>query len=179
MNVIKKICVFCGAQNNVSQKYFDEGRAFGQEIAKKELTLVYGGAKCGVMGAVANGCLENGGKVIGVFPKVLEDIEAVHSGITEIHVVEDMHTRKSLMYELSDMFVTFPGGFGTLDETFEIITWKQLHNHNKPIYIYNYDGYWNDLVSMTENILQKGFAQPITAEMYDVVSDMKKILENV
>ena len=176
MSEVNSVCVFCGASNNVSQHFLDAGREFGKMLAEKKLRMVYGGGDCGMMGAVANGCLENGGEVVGVFPRVLTGLEVEHKGLTEIIMVDNMHLRKMKMFELSDVFVTLPGGFGTLDETFEVVTWKQIHTHNKPVYIYNQDGYWDKWIALTDHIIDNGFASAETRSYYEILDNMDELL---
>lgn len=177
MSEIKSICVFCGASNGVEKHFLEEGHKFGQELAKKDILFVYGGADCGIMGAIANGVLEAGGKALGVFPRVLDGLEEAHKHLTETIIVDDMHTRKMTMFERSDAFVVFPGGFGTMDETFEVITWKQLHTHQKPVVLYNYNSYWDHWVEFTEHIIENGFASDKTRSLYDVVREREDILK--
>lgn len=177
MGNISSICVFCGASNNVAPHFFEEGKRFGHLLAEKNITLVYGGASCGIMGAIADGVLEKDGNVVGVFPAILDGLEAAHHKLTEIVRVEDMHTRKMVMFDRSDAFVVFPGGFGTMDETFEVITWKQLQTHKKSVVMYNYKGYWDLWVQFTEHIMENGFASQQTRDMYHVVDSIKGIEE--
>ena len=173
----KSVCVFCGASNNVPQKFLDIGAKFGQILAKRDITLVYGGGDCGVMGAVANSTMKSGGHVTGVFPVSLRNIENEHQNLSEIIIVDTMHERKQNMFERSDAFIVFPGGFGTMDEMFEILTWKQLLLHHKPIVIFNYENYWDPLISLMNNIIDVGFAKPETAGFFNVVDRVEAILE--
>jgi uncharacterized protein (TIGR00730 family) len=170
------ICVFCGAQNAVPPKHLEAGKIFGLEMAKRKLGLVYGGGDCGVMGSVANAVLEGGGWVTGVFPEHLRSIEEEHKHLSETVIVENMHSRKQLMYKRADAFVIFPGGFGTLDEAFEILTWKQIGLHEKPIIIFNHEGYWDHLVALFDNIINTGFAVPATRGMYEVIDSMDALV---
>ncbi|MDX1974782.1 MAG: TIGR00730 family Rossman fold protein [Rickettsiales bacterium] len=177
MKTNKSVCVFCGASNNVPKEFLEIGSAFGKILAEKGVRLVYGGGDCGVMGAIANGVMTNGGEVTGVFPVSLRNIENEHQGLSEIIVVNTMHERKQLMFERSDAFIVFPGGFGTMDEMFEIITWKQLKLHHRPIVIYNYQKYWDPLIALMKNIIDVGFAKPEVAGYYTVVDHVEAILE--
>lgn len=174
-NEIKSVCVFCGASNAVNKEFFEVGRTLGNMIAERGLHMVYGAGDCGVMGATADGALEKGGTVTGVFPLILEGLEAEHKGLTETLIVEDMHTRKMAMFEKSDAFIILPGGFGTMDETFEVITWKQLKTHTKPVILYNYKGYWDHWIKMTEHFIEHGFASQRTRSMYDVVDTIDDV----
>ncbi len=176
---IKAVCVFCGASNNAPKEHMESGAEFGQMLASLNIRLVYGGGDCGVMGAVANAVLKKGGQVTGVFPMSLKNIENEHSSLSEIIMVESMHERKRIMFERSDAIVVLPGGFGTMDEMFEIITWKQLLFHNKPIVIFNHNGYWDSLVVLMENIINKGFARPETRDLYKVVDSLDGIIQAV
>lgn len=173
----KSLCVFCGASNNVPKKFLDIGAKFGQMMAAHDVRLVYGGGDCGVMGAIANQVMANEGHVTGVFPVSLRNLENEHQSLSEIVIVNTMHERKQLMFEKSDAFVIFPGGFGTMDEMFEIITWKQLKLHHKPIVIFNFDGYWDKLIALMDNIIDNGFANPEVAGYYTVVDRVEAILE--
>jgi uncharacterized protein (TIGR00730 family) len=173
----KAVCVFCGASNNVPKKFLDIGSDFGKILAGNDITLVYGGGDCGVMGAVANSVMKEGGHVTGVFPVSLRNIENEHQSLSEIIIVDSMHERKMNMFERSDAFVVFPGGFGTMDEMFEILTWKQLALHDKPVIIFNYQGYWDPLIALMKNIIEVGFAKPVTATYYHVVTELDEIID--
>lgn len=175
----RAVCVYCGAQNKVADHYLEAGRTFGKMLAEQDITLVYGGGDCGMMGAVANAVLKHKGRVIGVFPEELKGLEAEHQGLTEIYVVEGMHERKKIMFDHSDGFVALPGGFGTLDETFEMITWRQLKFHSKPIVIYNHKGYWDHWLQLSNHIIEEGFAPPHTKDCYKVVNTLEGILPAV
>jgi len=177
MSKIKSVCVFCGASNNIPKEYIEEGRKIGQAIAQHGLHLVFGAGNCGIMGSVANGALSKSGTVTGVFPRILDGIEAEHKGLTEILIVDDMHTRKHNMFVRSDAFIILPGGFGTMDETFEVITWKQLHTHSKPIIFYNYKNYWEHWVALTEQFINMGFAGERTRKLYDIVDSIEGIFK--
>ncbi len=173
------VCVFCGASNNAPKEHLEVGTQFGTALAKKGVRLVYGGGDCGVMGTVANSVLRNNGRVTGVFPRSLKNIESEHASLTEIIMVESMHERKRIMFERSDAIVVLPGGFGTMDEMFEIITWKQLEFHNKPVVIFNHMGYWDPLVALMENIISKGFAKQETRDLYKVVDSVEGIMGEI
>lgn len=154
---MKKICVFCGSSPGIDETFTLEAKKLGHTLAERNLGLVYGGASIGVMGAAADGCLEKGGKVWGVIPKSIIDLEVGHQGLTELEVVSDMHERKARMYELSDAFFAMPGGMGTLDELCEIVTWAQLKYHTKPCYVINVDGFYDNLMRHFRHINQQGF----------------------
>lgn len=175
----KAVCVFCGASNNAPKEHLDIGTKFGEALAREGIRLVYGGGDCGVMGTVANSVLRNNGKVTGVFPRSLKNIESEHASLSEIIMVESMHERKRIMFERSDAVVVLPGGFGTMDEMFEIITWKQLQFHNKPVVILNNEGYWNPLVALMDNIIETGFAKYETRNLYRVVNTIDETLNEI
>ena len=173
----KSVCVFCGASNNVPKKFLDIGAEFGTMLAKRDITLVYGGGDCGVMGAVANATMKAEGRVTGVFPVSLRNIENEHQSLSEIIIVNTMHERKMAMFERSQAFVVFPGGFGTMDEMFEILTWKQLQLHDKPVIIFNYQGYWDPLIALMKNIIEVGFAKAEVTTFYHVVTELDEIMD--
>lgn len=154
---IASVCVFCGSSNNAAPAYFDAARSLGATLADRGLTLIYGGAHVGLMGALADASLARGGRVTGVIPRTLVEKEVAHNGLSEMHVVESMHDRKALMHELSDAFITLPGGFGTLDELFETLTWAQLGFHAKPIGLLNIGGYFDPLLQFSSNAVEQGF----------------------
>jgi len=175
MKKVKSVCVFCGASNNVAKEFLDEGKRLGKMLAEKGYHMVFGAGDCGMMGAVANASLANGGTVTGVYPRVLEGLEKEHIGLTELIIVDDMHTRKHTMFDKSDAFIILPGGFGTMDETFEVITWKQLNTHNKPVILYDYKGFWQNWVALTNQFIDMGFASQRTRSMYDVVDNVEAV----
>lgn len=179
MNKIKSVCVFCGASNNVSKEFLEEGKRLGEMIAEKGYHMVFGAGDCGMMGAVANATLDNGGTVTGVYPRVLDGLEKAHAKLTELIIVDDMHTRKHTMFEKSDAFIIMPGGFGTMDETFEVITWKQLNTHNKPIILYDYKNFWSHWIALTNQFIDLGFASQRTRSMYDVVDNLDDIFKKL
>lgn len=175
----KSVCVFCGASNNVAQKYLEEGRKIGNMLAQNNIHMVFGAGDCGVMGATAAGALEQGGTVTGVFPRILDGIEKEHSNLTETIIVDSMHIRKMTMFEKSDAFIILPGGFGTMDETFEVITWKQLHTHDKPIVLYNFEGFWDNWLKLTDQFIEMGFASTRTRTLYDVVDTIDEVFKRI
>lgn len=177
MTARKSVCVFCGASNDIPKKFLDVGAEFGKILARQNITLIYGGGDCGVMGAIANASLKENGQVTGVFPVSLRNIENEHQSLSEIIIVNTMHERKQCMFDRTDAFVVFPGGFGTMDEMFEILTWKQLKLHNKPIVIFNYQGYWDPLIALMKNIIETRFAKAETATYYHVVTELEQILD--
>ncbi|GFZ99374.1 TIGR00730 family Rossman fold protein [Dyella caseinilytica] len=151
------LCVYCGSSPGKHPEYEESARAFGTAMAHRGIALVYGGGKVGLMGTVADAVLAAGGKVIGVIPRQLVEREVAHAGLTEMHVVETMHQRKTRMYELSDAFVALPGGFGTMDEMFEMLTWAQLGLHKYPCAFLNVRGYYTQLRQMMDHMVNEAF----------------------
>lgn len=170
------LCCFCGAQNAVPQAHLDMATKLGERMAKTNTSLVFGGGDCGLMGAVSNAVMAHGGYVTGVFPESLRHIEREHPHISKSIIVDTMHTRKELMYKKSDVFAILPGGFGTMDEMFEILTWKQIQLHNKPVVIVNHQGYWDHLIALMDNIIATGFARRETRGLYDVVDNVDALM---
>jgi uncharacterized protein (TIGR00730 family) len=154
---ITSVCVFCGSKPGARPAFLEAARAFGAELAARGLGLVYGGASIGLMGAVADAVLERGGRVVGVLPQGLERREIAHRGLSALHVVDSMHARKAKMAELAGAFVALPGGFGTFDELFEILTWAQLGLHHKPVGLLDVEGYWAPLQALAQRAADEGF----------------------
>ncbi|MCZ6511727.1 MAG: TIGR00730 family Rossman fold protein [Alphaproteobacteria bacterium] len=175
MEHIHSLCVYCGSSDRGPAAHRQAARAFGLELAERGVRLIYGGGRTGVMGALADAVLEGGSSVVGVIPDFLMRHEAGHEGVTQLEVVATMHERKARMAELSDGFVVLPGGLGTLDELFEIVTWKQLGLHTKPIVVVNSTGYWDDLRVMIDGIVATGYARPESAELAVFVSDINDV----
>lgn len=157
---MRSICIFCGSSPGNSPDYLQLARTAGRLIAERGLTLVYGGGKVGLMGAVADSALLAGGRVVGVIPQMLLDREVGHPGLSELHVVDTMSERKLMMGELSDAFLTLPGGIGTLDELFEAWTWTQLGLHDKPSGLLNHGGYYDPLIQFLDRSVTEGFLRP-------------------
>ncbi len=160
MRSFKRICVFCGSSDGVDPVYAEAAIATGKRLAEQGIGLVYGGAKVGLMGAIANAVLVSGGEVIGVIPEKLQSREIAHPGLTELFVVESMHARKTMMAHLASAFITLPGGLGTLEETFEILTWAMLRYHGKPLGILNVNGYYDQLLAFADHAVDQGFLRP-------------------
>lgn len=156
-NSVKSICVYSGCADGLEQHFYDAAYQLGKLLAKQDITLVYGAGKTGLMGAVANGVLDNNGKVIGVVPILLNELQLIHTNLTELEVLPDIHQRKARMIELADAFIALPGGFGTFDELFETLTWAQIGIHHKPIGILNVHSYFDPLLSMIERALHEKF----------------------
>lgn len=156
---MKSICVYCGSSLGRHEKYENAAFELGAQMAAQNLRLVYGGAQIGMMGAVANGCLDNGGKVTGVIPDFLDQVEITHDGVTELIKTTSMHERKTIMAERADAFIALPGGFGTLEEISEILTWAQLGLVNRPIGLLNIDGYYDHLLGLFRQMHREGFVK--------------------
>ena len=151
------VCVFCGSSAGGNPRHLEAAEALGRALARRDLGLVYGGSHCGLMGAMADAALQGGARVVGVMPKALVELERAHQGLSDLIITEDMHTRKAAMSQLADGFLALPGGFGTLDELFEIVTWAQLGFHGKPIGLLNSDGYWDGLMAFLAHSHAEGF----------------------
>jgi uncharacterized protein (TIGR00730 family) len=175
----RRVCVFCGSNTGLRQEYLVEAVAFGRLLAKAGLGLVYGGAQVGLMGALADAALANGGEVIGVIPRSLAAVEVAHQGLSRLDVVETMHERKALMAQEADAFVALPGGFGTLDEFFEILTWAQLGIHTKPCLMVNTGGYYDHLLGFLEVAIEEGFLKRENRAYIQVVGNAAEALQRV
>jgi uncharacterized protein (TIGR00730 family) len=160
MPIPKRICVYCGSSPGASPTYAAAARAFGELLAARGIGLVYGGGRVGIMGEVADAVLANGGEVIGVIPGFLTGREIDHRGLTELHVVDTMHTRKAKMAALADAFVALPGGVGTMEELFEVWTWTQLGGQDKPVGLLDVDGFYGPLVTFLDHLVTTGFVRP-------------------
>ena len=154
---IKALTVFCGSKSGANLSFLKEATALGNLLAQKNIDLVYGGGNKGLMGAVANGCLTQGGKAIGIMPKLLLEWEAQHTGLTELIITETMHDRKKILYEKGDAALVLPGGMGTLDELFEMLTWNNLKIHNMKVFLLNIDGYYDALIHLLDKMDTDGF----------------------
>lgn len=176
---LNALCVFCGASLGVEPAYRAAAERLGRHLAEAGVTLVFGGGHVGLMGVLATAVLEGGGRVIGIIPDHLVKIESPFRDISELIVVDSMHTRKRKMFDLADAFCVLPGGLGTLDETFEILTWKQLHLHNKPVVLANVEGYWDAWLKLFHVSVERGFVQPSAERLFSVVEDMDDVLPTV
>jgi uncharacterized protein (TIGR00730 family) len=173
---LKRVCVYCSSSDSKNASVEQEIRAFGRELAKRGVGLVYGGASKGLMGAIADEVLAAGGKVTGVIPKALEGRESAHRGLTELQVVSTMHEREQRMFDLSDAFVAFPGGFGTMEEIIEMLTWKQMGIHGKPIVIANIGGYFDPLLAQFDAAIRNKYARSEDRILFAVADSTKAIL---
>ncbi|EKT4541168.1 TIGR00730 family Rossman fold protein [Pseudomonas sp. NBRC 111118] len=157
---VRSVCVFCGASMGANPAYREAAVALGQAIARRGLTLVYGGGAVGLMGVVADAAMAAGGEVVGIIPQSLLDAEVGHKGLTRLEVVDGMHARKARMAELSDAFIALPGGLGTLEELFEVWTWGQLGYHAKPLGLLDVNGFYDKLGGFLDHIVEEGFVRP-------------------
>ncbi|MFC0604538.1 LOG family protein [Winogradskyella pulchriflava] len=176
---MKNIAVFCGSSEGNDEKIINESYALGKTFAEKNITLVYGAAKIGIMGKVAQGVIDNNGETIGVIPHFLKTKEIVHTELTELIVTDNMHDRKVIMYDKSDGFIIIPGGFGTMDEFFEITTWGQLGLHTKPIGILNTNGYYDALIMQCKMMVSRGFLKQENLDAVVVDTTIDGLLEKM
>jgi uncharacterized protein (TIGR00730 family) len=175
----RRVCVFCGSNIGLRPEYLGEAVSLGRLLGKAGLGLVYGGARVGLMGALADAALANGGEVIGVIPRSLAAVEVAHAGLSRLYVVDTMHERKALMAQEADAFVALPGGFGTLDEFFEILTWAQLGIHTKPCLMVNTGGYYDHLLSFLEVAIEEGFLKGENRAYIHVVGNAAEAVQRV
>lgn len=154
---LARVCVYCASNDGVRPAYMNAARAFGRLLAERGIEVVYGGGRSGLMGALADGAMDAGGRVTGVMPHALVEREVAHRGLTALHVVDSMHTRKAMLADMADAFVALPGGIGTLEEFFETWTWAQLGVHRKPVGLLNVDGFWTPLVALLDHLAGEGF----------------------
>lgn len=176
---MNRITVFCGSSFGTEEIYTEQAALLGETLAKQNIELVYGGANVGLMGAVADSVLNNGGKAIGVLPDFLRSKEIAHLGLTELILVESMHERKIRMNDLCDGVIALPGGFGTLEELFEMLTWAQLGLHKKPIAILNINGFYDSLIQLTEVMVEKGLLKDVNQQMLLVSDNIDDLLNKM
>lgn len=180
---MRKLCIFCGSASGRGSKYMELGTLIGELLVKNNIGLVYGGASIGLMGAIADSVLKHGGHVTGVIPRALVDYEVAHKGLSELFITENMHQRKQLMYDCSDAFLSLPGGMGTLDEMFEVLTWTQLKYHEKPSYLFNFEGFYDSLLSYLRHSQSEGFIKVehlnLLREIKDLESLEKLLLQGI
>ncbi len=179
MTSVRSLAVFCGSRVGTNPLYAEAGRALGLGLAEAGIRMVYGGGRIGIMGVIADAVLNAGGKVLGVIPDFLKHWEVEHQGVQDMVVTDSMHERKTRLYEESDAFLTMPGGLGTFDETMEIITWKQLRLHDKPILLCNVGGWADPLIAMIEHAVTEGFAAPSARHLIEVLDDVPAVLERL
>ena len=157
MSSLKNICIYCGSSDHTDEVFLQAADAMGEALAERGMTLVFGAGRTGMMGRVAAAVLANGGQAVGVIPRIFETPELMHNGLSELHVVDDMHTRKAMMIEMADAFIALPGGFGTFEELFEVLTWSQIGLHSKPIGVLNVADYFTPLLDLIEHARTQGF----------------------
>jgi len=179
MELPGSICVYCGSESGKSGTYAETARRMGRILADNDINLVFGGGSIGLMGVIAREVMSQGGTVIGIIPKNLETVEITLREVSELVVVDTMHERKKQMFKRSDAFVTMPGGLGTLEETFEVITWRLLGIHDKPIVIVNSDGYWSHFIELVEKVIYEGFARPSSRDLFSVVESVEDVLSAI
>lgn len=174
---MERICVFCGARSGASRIYEEGARRLGRALAEAGVTLVYGGGRVGLMGVLADTVLGSGGEAIGVIPKALVQRETAHAGLSELHIVGSMHERKALMSELSEGYIALPGGIGTMEEFFEVLTWAQLGVHGKPCGLLNVGGYYDPLLAFLDHVMARGFLSEEHRSMVIVETEPGPLLE--
>jgi len=177
--MLHRLCIFCGSSSGRRPVHEQAVQHVGRLLALRGIELVYGGGNVGLMGALANACLQSGGRVIGVIPQSLVDQEVAHDGLTELRVVGSMHERKFLMAALSDAFLALPGGYGTWEELFEMLTWSQLKIHRKACALLNVDGYYDPLLQMADQAVEEGFLRGANRELLLADTDVERLLDRV
>ncbi len=176
---IRSVCVYCGSRFGERKEYADLARTLGRDIARAGYDLVYGGGRVGLMGTIADAALAEQGRVIGIIPEHIRQQEVDHTGLSELHVVASMHERKQMMFERSDAFVVLPGGIGTLDETVEIMTWRQLRLHEKPLLLLDHENYWKPFLDLIAHMETEGFAYGGVRDYLDVVPDVASVIASL
>lgn len=176
---IRSLCVFCGSREGEDPAYQEEAQNLGRLLAKKDISLIYGGGKIGLMGLIADSVLMDGGEVIGVIPEALYDREVGHDGVTSLHIVQTMHQRKDKMAQLADGFIALPGGMGTLEELCEILTWAQLGIHHKPCGLLNVNGYFDFLLKFFDQMVDQGFLESQYLSLFVVDNTAEGLLEKL
>lgn len=174
---MKTLCVYCGSSSGLTPRYADAARRLAEALVERNLALVYGGGNIGLMGVIADEVMRLGGQATGVIPAVLLNREVGHQGLSHLHVVGNMHERKAMMAELSDGFIAMPGGIGTLEELFEVLTWSQLGFHDKPIGVLNVDGYYDALLAFIQHMVTQGFLKPQQASLLMVEAEASSLLD--
>lgn len=179
MTKINNVCVYCGSSSRVDDSFKQAATNLGKLIASEGWGVVYGGGRVGLMGLVADAALEGGAKVVGIIPEHIQEREVEHTDLTELHVVDTMHVRKQMMVDRSEAFVILPGGMGTMDEFFELVTWKQLGLHDKPIVVVDLNGYWSKLIELVSNIAAEGFMREEDLKLFEVVEKIEDVPETL
>ncbi len=176
MEPISRVCVYCGSAGAVDARYREAARELGQRLAEAGIELVFGGGRIGLMGILADAALAARGRVVGIIPGRLRDAELAHPGVSELVIAGSMHDRKRLMAERADAFAVLPGGIGTLDEMFEIVTWRQLGLHDKPVFVVDVDGYWQTLRRLLDHLVAQGFAASLAPRLLEFVPDVGALM---
>jgi uncharacterized protein (TIGR00730 family) len=179
MPPISRLCVYCGSAGAVDPRYREAARELGERLAAAGIELVFGGGRIGLMGITADAVLAGGGRVIGVIPERLRDAELAHQGVTELVITAGMHDRKRVMAERADAFAVLPGGIGTLDEMFEMLTWRQLGLHDKPIFLVDIAGYWQPLRALLDHLVAQHFAASLVPRLLRVVPDIDALMQTL
>jgi uncharacterized protein (TIGR00730 family) len=177
--MLQRVCVFCGSSLGIEPAYAQAADDMGRLLAERGIELVFGGGKVGLMGRIADACLKQGGRAIGVMPKILVEKEIAHSGLTKLHVVASMHERKAMMADLADAFVALPGGYGTWEEFCEVLTWSQLGLQRKACALLNVGGYYDPLLAMADRALEKGFLRRDNRELMLEDTDPARLLDRL
>jgi uncharacterized protein (TIGR00730 family) len=176
---MKRLAVYCGSSMGTNPRFAELARNLGMEMARRGIGLVYGGGRLGLMGVVADAVISAGGEAYGVIPQALVDLEVAHTGLTELHLVPDMHSRKALMTELTDAFVAIPGGVGTFDELFEAWSWNALGYHAKPFAILNVDGFWDSMINFLDHVTVSGFMSPARRAQLLVADEIGDVIDQL
>ena len=177
--MLRKVCVFCGSNAGTQAVYIQAAREMGRLLPERQIGLVYGGANRGLMGALADACLDSGGSVIGVMPRALVDKEIAHRQLTQLYIVNSMHERKSLMADLADAFIALPGGYGTWEEFFEVLTWSQLGLHRKPCALLNVGGYYDCFLDMADRAVKEGFLRVPHRQLVIADTEPSRLLDRL
>jgi len=176
MRQIRRLCVYCGSAGAVDERYRAAAHDLGERLAKAGIELVFGGGRIGLMGIVADAAIAAGGRVLGIIPGRLRDAELAHQGVSELVIAASMHDRKRLMAERADAFAVLPGGIGTLDEMFEIMTWRHLGLHDKPIFVVDVAGYWQPLRQLFDHLAATGFTVPLVPRLLNIVPGIAELM---
>ncbi len=176
---MKRLAVYCGSSTGTDPIYMKEARKLGECLAKANIELVYGGSNVGCMGAVADGVLDCGGKVIGVIPEKLKNVEIAHEHLTELHVVDTMHERKAMIADYADGFIAFPGGTGTLEEWFEAVTWAQIGYHAKPCSLLNINDYYQPIMTLFDHMIEQGFVKPAYKNIIVIDDEPESLIDQL
>lgn len=179
MTKLTSLCIYCGSRTGADPAHRAAARKLGTLLGQKQIKLVFGAGSIGLMGVLADAVLTAGGEAIGVIPHHLNRVELAHDRLTEIHVVNSMHERKQRMFELADAFAILPGGLGTLDETIEIVTWRQLRLHQKPVILVDYNGYWGPFIDLVTHVVNQGFADASATELFTVAGSVDDVIPTI